>query len=358
MEYTSPFLVALCLAPDAFNAGRPAKAIKVALSRDPVPFAASGSNNGPAIVRDAIYSALYSRLNRMQTVQDADITEAMFHAGRLGLRAAIRQLSPPILGNQARDMDAIITQTRSMIDGTPAVDARGRLLGYEEFLANVIARCATLIRRMLTIAPTTPNPYKSPGTWVIRMCIVVFAIALNLHIACSYLERLFKAESISFPIQAFVKVMQRYLVADALDRLSAVFDQGSKKQWLLQMSKKIQDSAMKTPTTNEISSEIERIMGSSSSAKDASSQLAALNTQYSKRVERTRVYDTRYRVESRHVRALRWAYVMWVIAYIAVVAACVVLILRKQDQAIFILAAVILSIAVISYLVRSVNIHV
>jgi hypothetical protein len=348
MKYTSPFLVALCLTPEAFDAGKsPLKAIGVALSRDPVPFA---SNSGPAIIRDAIYGALNSRLNGMQTVQSADLTEAMFHAGRLGLLAVIRQLSPPISGASVDDMDTIITQTRSVIDGTPAVDAQGRLLSVDEFLIKATEKSTTMNDRMLNIAPM-PNPYTSRETWVLHMFTAEFSIALNLYVACSYLERLFSAKSISFPIQSFAKVMQLYLVSDALDRLSAVFDQGSEKEWLLQMSKKIKDSAMVTQTTDAISSDIERIMESSRSSKDASSQLAALNTQYSQRVERTRVYGTRYQVESRHVRALRWAYVMWVIAYITVVAACVVLILRKQDQAIFILAAVILSIAVISYLV-------
>lgn len=355
--YNAPFLVALCLVPDAFNAGTPVKAVEVAITRDPVPFAA---NSGPAIIRDAIYGALYSRLQRMQRVQDADIIEAMFQAGLLGLLAAIRQLSPPIAGTKVSEMNAIMTQVRSVVDGTPAVDARGRLLSYEGFAENVVVRGATLLKRMVAIAPM-PNPYNSPEMWTISMSIVVFAIALQLHLTCSYLERLFNAKSISFPIQAFMKVIQRYLVADALERLSAVFDESSakgEKRWLLQMSKRIQESAMKTPTTDEISSEIGRIMQSSNSSKDASSQLAALNTQYTQRVERTRVYDTRYQVESRHVRALRWAYIMWVIAYIAVVAACVVLIIRKQDQAIFILAAVILGIALISYLARFVNIQV
>jgi hypothetical protein len=110
-----------------------------------------------------------------------------------------------------------------------------------------------------------------------------------------------------------------------------------------------------TTSQAELLEKIGEILGGRELTQEMLAKLAALNTQYTQRVERTRVFDVRSRTESQHVRHLRWSYLAWVLAYLAVVVACVVLIVFKQDLAIFVLAATILAVAVASYVVAKID---
>jgi hypothetical protein len=355
--YDAPHLVALCYVPQAFNARDPLSALKKAY--DATTHFGAATNH--AVIRDAIFAALYSRMRAgrgsSSKVSDGDILEGVFQAGRAGLLAAVRLLSPAITGTKVSDLGAVLDKMRTVIDGTPAVSASGQLLPFFDFSFNVglkASSASTGIPKQLELL--VPAGAGDSAVWMENMLFVIFGIAMGLYMYCSYLERLFKAQSISFSVQAFTKVLQRYLVSDALDRFAIVFMQGSvERNWLQQTSKRIQDSAMTTPTIKDLSAQMQAILQTSRTAKDVSSQLQALNDQYMKRVERTRVFESRSQTESQHVRGLRREYYAWVLAYIAVIVSCVILVIFKQDATIFVLVGVILGIFAASYIVRAIQ---
>lgn len=354
----APHLVALCLVPEAFKAGNVLNAYNIALSRDETPFERA---SGPSIVRDAMYTALYSRLRaESSSMRDADVQEALYQAGRAGFLAVIRQLSPPLAGGQVNNVvDSILIDIRTVIDGTPAVDVWGRLLSYDKFMETVAFSSIPVVGRLVSLVPSSITDTEAKIVWSTNMLLAIIGIALQLYLTCNYLERLFRAKSISFVVQAYSKVVQRYLVANAIDRFLVLFDAGAaERRWLQQTSKRMQESAMSSSSTVDLDGQMNTILQASKSAKDASAQLAALNVQYTQRVERTRVFDVRSRSESRHVRSLRWSYVAWVLAYIAVVIACVVLILYRQDITIFVLAATVLAVALASYVIQKIDLRV
>jgi hypothetical protein len=189
-----------------------------------------GASTNHAVIRDAIYAALYSRMRAGSgsKVTDGDILEGVFQAGRAGLLSAVRLLSPPITGTKVSDMGAILDKLRTVIDGTPAVSASGQLLPFFDFSFNVglqASSSAGISKQLQLLLPAAGTG--DPAVWLENMLFVILGIAMGLYMYCSYLERLFKAQSISFSVQAFTKVLQRYLVSDALDRFAVVFRPGS-----------------------------------------------------------------------------------------------------------------------------------
>lgn len=353
----APHLVALCLIPEAFAGGNVLNAYNTAMRRDETPFQ---RGTGAAIVRDDTYTALYSRMKAQTSMRDADILEALYQTGRAGFLSAMRQLTPPLIGTKVNDMDVIISRVRTVIDGTPAVDAWGRLLSYDKFMEVAAFRSIPVMIDMLALMPPSITSMDDKILWGTNMMLGILGLALQLYLTCSYLERLFQAKSISFVVQAYTKVVQRYLVANALDRFVVVFDAGSAERlWLQQTSKRIQESAMASSSNmNDLSDQMHTILNASRSAKDASAQLANLNVQYTQRVERTRVFDARARTESQHVRSLRWSYIAWVLAYLVVVIACVLLIINRQDTTIFVLAGIVLAVAIASYAIQKIDLRI